>query len=229
MSAPFPSFTKKWHTTAYPAIDVSRPGLSLKGKNVLITGGGKGIGAATARHFALAGANILISGRTEATLIQTTEAIKKQSPTVRVLYEVADVTNQKQFDSAVQKFFNAVGAFDVLVSNAGMLADNSNIKDLDIDTWLASYESMVKGALIAVQGFLHHANPAATIINVSTSVAHVYMGPGWSLYSSSKVAAINIFDYLQAEDPTLHVVSIAPGIVATDMSRKGGFPGMDEG
>jgi hypothetical protein len=78
MAAPFPSPTSTWHSNTYPSLAPSRPELSAKGKTVLITGGGTGIGAETARYFAQAGATrIAILGRREQPLLDTKTSIER--------------------------------------------------------------------------------------------------------------------------------------------------------
>ena len=81
MAAPFPSPTKVWHDTAYDAISAKRPELSAKGKSVLVTGGGTGIGAETAYVFASAGASrIALFGRREQPLLETKKRIQQDFP-----------------------------------------------------------------------------------------------------------------------------------------------------
>ena len=102
---PFPTPTSKWHTTSYPSIAPSRPELSAKGKSVVITGGGTGIGAETARSFAEAGASrIALLGRREKPLLDTKASIEQSFPNVEVFVASTDVTNKRDVDTAFAKF-----------------------------------------------------------------------------------------------------------------------------
>jgi NAD(P)-dependent dehydrogenase (short-subunit alcohol dehydrogenase family) len=225
-SAIFPSPTKTWHTTAYPSIDPSLPKLSTEGKLVVITGGGSGIGPSIARAFAKAGASdIGIIGRTESTLAATKQAIEAQFPAVAVHVAVADVTLKDTIDAAFSKIQSLSGgrAVDICVSNAGYLPDIVPTRDADIAEWWSGYEINVKGSLIVTQAFLRvAASENAVLISVSAGAAHmpVTQLPGWSAYVSSKLAAVKVFEYVQAENPGLRVMSVHPGIVASDMSAK---------
>lgn len=115
-----PSFTKEWHTTMYPAIDSSQPSLSTKGKNVVVSGGGTGIGAATAYHFARSGASsVTILGRRPDRLISTQALLQTEFPAVKVLYFSVDVTDKAGVDAAFKDIHAQVGEIHVLIANAG--------------------------------------------------------------------------------------------------------------
>jgi short-subunit dehydrogenase len=66
------------------------------------------------------------------------------------------------------------------------------------------------------------------LINVSTGLTH-FISPDSQRYSTSKTAALNIFEFIQNQNNSLHVVSISPGSIVTDMSIKSGFPAQDDG
>jgi NADPH:quinone reductase-like Zn-dependent oxidoreductase len=103
--APFPSPTSTWHTKTYQSISPTRPELSAKGKTVVVTGGGTGIGAETARYFAEAGASrIAIFGRREQPLLDTKASIEHKFPDVEVFVASTDVTNKNEVDAAFAKF-----------------------------------------------------------------------------------------------------------------------------
>ena len=114
-----PSFTATWHRDTYPAIDPrSRPELSMRGKTVVISGGGSGIGRALAQSFAEAGAStIAIVGRRIAPLQDTKQAIERLHSDVSVAIHVADVANGK----AIEQVASEIGPWDVLIANAGYM------------------------------------------------------------------------------------------------------------
>src|ERR1700733_12870011 len=98
-------FTPTYHHHSYPAIDPSRPELSAKGKGVLITGGGQGIGKATARAFAQADAYaIIITGRTQKTLLETKAELEQINPLTIIRAFVGDVTDA----DAVRTIFESI-------------------------------------------------------------------------------------------------------------------------
>ena len=108
------TFTPTFRYSTYPSISPSRPELSQKGKSVLVTGGGYGIGPAIAESFAQAGAaRIALSGRTESKLKGTAESLGKKYPLTEFVYFVADVTETK----AVKHMFDSFGAPEILVSH----------------------------------------------------------------------------------------------------------------
>lgn len=79
-----PSLTQVWRNASYPAIDPTKASLSVASKTVFVTGGGAGIGLATARAFAAAGASIVaISGRTEKTLRAAKGTSKLHTPELK--------------------------------------------------------------------------------------------------------------------------------------------------
>jgi NAD(P)-dependent dehydrogenase (short-subunit alcohol dehydrogenase family) len=223
------SFTPTYHHHSYPAIDPSRPELSAKGKVVLITGGGQGIGKATARAFAQANAHaIIITGRTQKTLFETKAELEKINIDTKVHTFVGDVTNADAvraiFDSIKQEFGNV----DVLVSNAGYLPESAPFSKQDPDEFWKAFEINTKGAFNVVRAFLSVASPNATLINVSTAAAHIGL-PGGQGYSSSKTAALSLFEFFQNENDSLRVISVHPGVILSAMSIKAGFPPQDDG
>ena len=120
-SLPFPSVTKAWHNSPYPAIDPRQPKLSTKGKSVFITGGGTGSGAAVARTFAAAGVTeMAITGRRKEVLDATAEALKKNFPELIVLTLATDVSKLESVEAAFDTFMKQFGKVDICVSNAGV-------------------------------------------------------------------------------------------------------------
>lgn len=219
---PAPSFTKTYHQASYPAIDPTRPELSVADKSVVIVGGSAGIGRATAQAFARAGAkHVIITGRTRSTLDEAKKEIENEFPSTTVHPLVVNLTNRLAVDKALSMLRDETGPLDVLVHNAGYLPDMEPVASSDADDWWQGFEVNVKGAFNMVQAFLRSAVPkGAVIINVSSAVAHFPFLRGYSSYAASKVAALKLFDYVAAENDGLRVVSCHPGNVETEMGRK---------
>ena len=91
----------------------------LKGKNVIITGSGRGIGRAIAIACAKEGANLGLISRTLEEINQTKEIIQSQYPTSKVVVNVADVTNYDDLTEAFKQIYNELGLFNGVIANAG--------------------------------------------------------------------------------------------------------------
>lgn len=210
------------HKKAYPAISPSRPQLSTNGKRIAITGAGSGVGARTALAFAESGASHLaLLGRTEKTLATTRAAVNQAYPETQVQIYTADITDAKAVNAALGSFASTVrGKIDVLVANAGYLASPEPLTGPNPEEWWYGFEANVKGQYNLVREFLQVAAADATVINVSSCVAHFPYVPGHSSYHLSKLAAIKLFDYVQAENPGLTTIHFHPGVIETSMSQK---------
>ena len=104
---------------------------SLKGKNALITGAGKGIGKAVAQQLAAEGANLALIARTEKDLQAV--AAELAGTGVKIVYATADVADRQAVETAIAKLTAELGTIDILINNAGVVAD-----------WDASYAVHVK-------------------------------------------------------------------------------------
>lgn len=135
--SPALALTEEWHNDTYPAISPTRPELSAKGKTIVITGGGSGIGAETVRAFALAGAaTIAILGRREQLLLDTKSTVEKEFPATKIDTYAADVCNEGDLQRAAKR----IGAWDVLVQNAGYMAKRGKIAESDVADWWKAFE-----------------------------------------------------------------------------------------
>jgi len=220
--APFPSPTSTWHTKTHQSISPTRPELSAKGKNVVVTGGGTGIGAETARYFAEAGASrIALLGRREQPLLDTKASIEHKFADVEVFVASTDVTKKSEVDAAFAKF---VGdrKIHVLVSNAAMIGPQDPVRDVDGDKFLEAIQQNLKGSLFVAQAFLRYASTDAVAIDVSSSAAHLNFGPGFASYSIAKLAIFRLWDSLAFANPEISVFHVQPGVVDTAMNKESG-------
>jgi NAD(P)-dependent dehydrogenase (short-subunit alcohol dehydrogenase family) len=237
----FPSFTRTWHHSPTAALSPLERSLSAQNKVVLITGGGSGIGKATAIAFAQAKARaVIITGRTQSSLDSAKSAIEEAAKReshqdFQCLTYGVDITNAEAVNDVFTQVAQRFGKIDVLISNAGYLDTHSLIADSDLDDYWQCFETNVKGALIVSKALLKthphvqssssiSATAKPVIINISTGAAHVPppILTTFSAYASSKLAALHIFSFLQAEHPdSLSVFNLQPGEIPTAMATKG--------
>ncbi|KAL5113572.1 hypothetical protein ACEQ8H_008552 [Pleosporales sp. CAS-2024a] len=226
------SATKAFHKTTYPALDPKRPELSLKGKTIVITGGGTGIGAASAEYFAKAGASLIaILGRREQPLLETKAHIESLHPETSVLALAVDATDKAAVDAAFQDIAAASSSstIDVLVANAAVLGPLAPIADADATAWLKGVTTNLGINLSVTSAFLAHGRPDGIIIETSSNASHMDIAPGFSAYAVAKLATARFYQLVQFEYPQLRVYTVQPGAIKTDMAREAGYQEQNEG
>lgn len=213
---PYPCPVKTYRTDTYAAISPTLPQLSTKGKNVVITGGGSGIGSKIAHAFAASGAtSISILGRTEESLLQTRSELEANYEDTKVFHYTTDLVDRNAVTDTFCAIKSSVGAIDVLVANAGFSPKLRSIEESDYDDWDKAFEINVKGNLNLVKAFVPAASQNASVLNVTAGATHLPYLPGFSAYHASKLAAAKIFDYLHHEHPKFFVLNFHPGLIKT--------------
>jgi len=191
----------------------------LQGKWVLITGASRGIGRATAKEFALQGANLLLVARDAQALQTIQEEIQTPSHTF-----VCDLSNEKEIKELFLKIRKITKVLDVVVNNAGILysAPLFMSKREDIEKVFATnFYSVVHISQYASRMML--AKKQGSIINIS-SIMGISGASAHSIYSASKASLIALTKSLAQElSPYIRVNAIAPGVVDTSI-----IDGMDE-
>lgn len=190
---------------------------SLEGKTALITGGGSGLGLAMAGAFVEAGAEVIITGRTEEKL---QEACSGMGPGAH--YEVNDVTDLKSLPGLVEAVEKRYGPIDVLVNNAGI-----NLKKHATEVTDREFRDIIETDLTGLFALTREVSKRmvkrgeGSIINI-TSMAALYGISGVVAYSSAKTGLVGMTRTL-AVDLSPHGVrvnAIAPGFIETPMLRK---------
>ena len=192
--------------------------LRLQGKVALVTGGGAGIGAATARLFCAEGASVMLVDASAEALARTVAGVREALPGALVEQLVADVADGAQAAAAVQQTLAAFARLDVLVNNAAMRI-SATVADATVDQWRA----IVGVNLVGAAGYCRAALPAlrkagkGSIVNVSSCYA-VTGRKGMGLYDATKAGMLALTRTLAFEEAEFGVRAnaICPGSTLTD-------------
>ena len=181
---------------------------------MLVTGGAKGIGAATAKKFASEGATVVVADFDEATAHETAKEIGGHA--VR-----CDVTNREEVEAAVEAAVSHGGSLDILVPCAGIIRDNMLFKMTDED-FDAVIDTHLKGTFYAVRAAQKHmvAQKSGKMVLISSTSA--LGNRGQINYSTAKAGLQGMTKTLAIElGPfNVNVNCVAPGFIATAMTRQ---------
>jgi NADP-dependent 3-hydroxy acid dehydrogenase YdfG len=196
---------------------------TLEGTVALVTGASSGIGEATARALASAGASVAIAARRAGRLDQLADQIRDAGGTALPLE--TDVGKPDQASGAVERTVSELGRLDMLVNNAGVMLLGP-IEDAPLEEWQRMIDVNIAGLLYCTHAALPHLIRAADdsprqvadIVNIS-SVAGRVARLGSGVYSLSKHGVGAFSESLRQEVASRHVrVSlIEPGAVATEL------------
>lgn len=191
---------------------------SLQNKTALITGGGRGIGRATAIALAKEGVHIGLIGRTAANLEKAAEELKAFG--VKVSVAAADVKDLTAVERAVQSVKEELGQIDILINNAG-IGGFAGFLEQSPEEW----ENIIQVNLMGVYNVTRAVLPemierkVGDIINIS-STAGQRGAAGTSAYSASKFAVLGLTESLMQEvrKHNIRVSALTPSTVATDLA-----------
>lgn len=190
--------------------------MELKNKNVVITGGGRGLGKSLAKALKEAGANVVIVSNSKETLEKTAEELGVKSMEL-------DVRNEKDVQKTVEKIIEEFGQVDVWINNAGIWTDHQPIEDIDWhddvhNIFEVNFFGLVYGSKAALLQMRKQGG--GMIINIlSTSALSGRFHS--SSYCASKFAASGFTKSLklEAEPDGIEVVGVYPGGMKTDLFR----------
>jgi len=191
----------------------------LAGQVAIITGAGRGIGAAIARELSNLGATAVVCGRTRAALESTAKSIAQAGGKAEAI--VCDVTSLQSVEAAAKQVESSFGRADILVNNAGVGGFGGPLHQLSPDGWEQILNTNLRGVFYAVRVFAPLMIRARTghIINIS-SLAGKNALPNGAAYAASKWG-LNGLTYSLAEELRSHNIRVAvicPGSTNTDLS-----------
>jgi NAD(P)-dependent dehydrogenase (short-subunit alcohol dehydrogenase family) len=191
----------------------------LAGQIAVITGAGRGIGAAIASKLAEMGAQSILCGRQRSALEDTADAIRNNGHQSAVIE--CDVTVLQSVASLAERIDRTFGRLDILVNNAGIMGPATPLHQLSPNDWDRIFNTNLRGVYYTVHRLVPLMIRARTghIINIS-SLAGKNALPNGAAYSASKWG-LNGLSYSLAEELRTHNVRVSvicPGSVHTDFS-----------
>lgn len=191
----------------------------LHNKVAVITGGNSGIGFATAKQFIAEGAKVVITGRNDTAIDAAVKELGGNAMGIR-----ADAANIRDTEALVEKVQSQFGKVDVLFVNAGVFFAEP-VGEITEQTFDHIMDVNFKGAIFTTEKFVPILSEGASVIHLS-SVSAFAVGAGTAIYAASK-AALNAYSRTAAIELAhrkIRVNAITPGMVATELSAKAGFP-----
>lgn len=188
----------------------------IENKVVLITGASSGIGAATARALAAAGAKLMIGARRADRLEALAAEIRAAGGTVA--WRRLDVTDRADCLAFAEAALAEFGRIDVMVNNAGIMP-LSPMAALKVEEWDRMIDVNIRGVLYGIAAVLPvmTGQGAGQIVNVA-SIGGLYVVPTAAVYCASKYAVRAISDGLRQENDRIRVTCVYPGVVESELA-----------
>jgi len=198
------------------------------GRGVIVTGGGRGIGQATARAFAAEGADVLVLGRTVADLEDTVAQITADGGQAWLL--PCDVTSEAQVEETVTRAASRWDRIDVLINNAG-IDDDTPFLEIDRARWRAVIDTNLTGVFLMSQAVAREMARSGGGVILHTASIDASGGDGpYAAYNSSKAGLLGLNRTMALELAAHGIRSncVSPGFTHTVMTEKAVGPKLME-
>ena len=191
--------------------------MMLKDQAALVTGGGSGIGEATARLLAESGAAVMIADWNEESAAATARAIGDSGG--KAAHVPCDVSNREQAAAAVTATMEAFGRIDILINNAGITRDQSALK-MEPSNWEQVLGVNLSGVFHCAQAAAHHMREAGYGRIANASSISSFGNFGQANYAATKAAVVGLTRTLAIEwgKYGITVNAVAPGYIQTPMT-----------
>ena len=189
------------------------------GRHVIVTGGGRGIGQATARAFAAAGAEVLVLGRTVADLEETVSQVTGDGG--QAWLTRCDVSDEAQVEDAVRAAAERWDRIDVLINNAG-IDDDTPFLDIDRARWRAIIDTNLTGAFLMAQAVARRMAQTGGGVILHTASIDASGGDGpYAAYNASKAGLLGLNRTMALELAAVGIRSncVSPGFTHTVMTE----------
>jgi len=199
-------------------------------KVLLVTGGSRGIGAATAELAARQGWRVVVNYSQQAAAAQAVvQRIESEGGQAIALQ--ADVTDEAQVLRLFTQIDQTLGRLDGLVNNAGVVDRPARIDEMDLARWRRMFDINVMGSLLCAREAVRrmstrHGGAGGAIVNVSSAAARLGAPGQYVDYAAAKGAidAFTIGLAKEVADEGIRVNAVRPGLIDTDIHASGGLP-----
>lgn len=199
----------------------------LEGKTAIVTGAGNGIGRATAKAMAAAGAQVCVSDTLVEDGLRTVSEITDAGG--KAIFVQADISNEEQVQKVVNETVSAFGGLDILVNNAGIGGGMKRLHEVNTEEFSRVVDVNLIGTFFMTKYAIPHflKSGDGRIVNIASTYGLIG-APKAAAYCATKGAIINLTRQLAVDYGPDHirVNAICPGYIDTSLGRRG--PSMSE-
>lgn len=190
--------------------------MRLQNKSAIVTGGGGGIGRATALRFASEGASVMVADVDETSGQQTVKLIKDECGSAEFVR--VDMAKPDQVELMVESAEKTFGRLDILFNNAGVGGGENKLPDIPLEDWQQVVDTNLSGMFLGMKYAIPKMPSGAAVINTA-SIAGIKGQKLIAAYSASKSGVIAMTKAAASEfgRQNIRVNAVAPGIIDTGM------------